>query len=376
MDREITLDKSRLLFTPGPLTTSRCVKEAMLRDMGSRDSDFIDILQDIRYRLLKLAGVSQGTYAAIPMQGSGTFGLESVVSSVIPPDGKILVAVNGAYGRRLLQIAKVLRIKTAVIEYPENRPVVAGDIRKALQEDPDITHVVVCHCETTSGIINPIKNIGKEVKQSGAIFMVDAMSSFGAIPINLEECEIDYLVSSSNKCIEGVPGFSFILANRTCLSKTTGYARSLCLDLLSQYKGLEKNGQFRFTPPTHALLAFHRALIELEEEGGIESRMKRYKKNHHILMAGMTEMGFQTYLDNNHQSCIITSFVYPQHANFNFDQFYAKLREYGFVIYPGKVGKTDCFRIGTIGRIYYFHIQDLLKTIRRVLEEMNVELKK
>lgn len=376
MDREKTFDKNKLLFTPGPLTTSLTVKEAMLRDFGSRDSDFIDLVKDIRHRLLKLAGVSSGTYTAIPMQGSGTFGLESVISSTIPPGGKILVTINGAYSRRLVQIADVLTIKTATIEYPEDHPVVAEDIGKILKEDPDITHVATCHCETTSGIINPIKNIGKEVKQSGGIYMVDAMSSFGAIPINLEECKIDYYVSSSNKCIEGVPGFSFIIANLSCLTKTEGFARSVSLDLFSQYKGFEKNGQFRFTPPTHALLAFHRALIEFEGEGGLESRMKRYQKNQQALMAGMTEMGFQPYLNKEHQSCIITSFVYPQHTNFNFDQFYERLREYGFVIYPGKVGNADCFRIGTIGRIYHFHIQDLLKTIRRVLEEMNVELKK
>ena len=275
----------------------------------------------------------------------------------------------------MVQIAEALHINVVSIEYGEDQPVTPEDIGNALDKDSQITHVGVCHCETTSGILNPIQKIGHYVKSAQKIYFVDAMSSLGGIPVNITEWDIDYLVSSANKCIEGVPGFSFILAKLSTLLNTEGYARSVSLDLLAQYKGLEKNGQFRFTPPTHTLLAFHQALLELEEEGGVLSRMARYQKNHEILMTGMRELGFQPYLKPDNQGPIITSFYYPNHPNFSFDTFYRRLQNCGHVIYPGKVGNADCFRIGTIGRIFPFHIRGLLDAIRKVLGEMDVQLK-
>lgn len=366
--------KDKLLFTPGPLTTSRTVKHAMLRDLGSRDLEFIEIVKDIRNRLLEAVGVSAETVTAIPMQGSGTFGLEAAIGSAIPPDGKLLVGVNGAYGRRLVQMAGVLGIEAMTVEQPENRPVSPSLLAEALREDPSITHAAVCHCETTSGIMNPLEQIGAVIKDAGRIFLVDAMSSFGAVPLSVEACCIDYLVSSANKCIEGVPGFSFVLARLARLLDTEGFARSLSLDLLSQYRGLERDGQFRFTPPTHTLLAFHQALIELEQEGGVQGRAERYQTNHRILIQGMRTLGFREYLRPEDQGHIITSFHYPEHKNFSFEEFYQQLNENDYVIYPGKVGTADCFRIGNIGRIFPSDIRDLLAAIARVLEEMNVKL--
>jgi 2-aminoethylphosphonate-pyruvate transaminase len=370
----LPLWKDKALFTPGPLTTSPTVKQAMLRDLGSRDTEFIALVREIRHRLVELGGVTEDEYTAIPMQGSGTFGLEAVVSSTIPPDGKLLVLINGAYGRRIRQIAEVLKIPVTVLEYPEHEPVRPNDVATTLASDPAITHVNVCHCETTSGLLNPVKEIGTIVREASRIFFVDAMSSFGVIPINLAECSIDYLVSSANKCIEGVPGFSFILAKLATLKQTEGYARSLSFDLLGQYVGLERNGQFRFTPPTHVLNAFYQALVELSTEGGIEARLARYSQNHHILLEGMQALGFKPYLDPDYQSPIITSFCYPEHPNFTFEEFYNRLNAYGYVIYPGKLGKAACFRIGTIGRIFPSDIHDLLAAIHHVLREMSVEM--
>jgi len=266
--------KDKILFTPGPLTTSRTVKQAMLRDLGSRDYEFIALVKDIRQKLVKLAHGSADQYTAILMQGSGTFGLEAVVSSTVGAKGKLLVIINGAYGKRLAKIASLLKIETVTLECSENKTPDLEQIKSTLKANPKITNVAVVHCETTTGIINPIKEIGSIVKNAGVKYFVDAMSSFGAVPINMVECNIDYLVSSANKCIEGVPGFSFILAKLSSLKETTGYARSLSLDLLSQYFGFEKNGQFRFTPPTHALIAFHQALAELEAEGGVKGRRR------------------------------------------------------------------------------------------------------
>lgn len=372
-EHQMTGSHDKPLFTPGPLTTSRTVKQAMLRDLGSRDFEFIALLKDIRRWLLALGGVANAGYEAIIMQGSGTFSLEAVVSSTVPPDGKLLVIANGVYGRRIAQIATVLKIDTAVLTTAENRLPDLSQIEAMLAADDAITNVAVVHCETTTGIINPIQEIGALVKQAGRRYFVDAMSSFGAVPVNLAECGIDYLVSSANKCIEGVPGFGVILAKRKALLETEGYARSLSLDLLAQWRGLEANSQFRFTPPTHSLLAFHQALIELEQEGGVEGRAARYRSNYETLAAGMRAMGFQEYLKPENQGYIITSFRYPLHANFNFDEFYKQLNDRGFVIYPGKVSDADCFRIGNIGRIFATDVRSLLASIGATLSEMKVE---
>jgi 2-aminoethylphosphonate-pyruvate transaminase len=366
--------KDKILFTPGPLTTSRTVKQAMLRDLGSRDSEFIDIVKDIRCRLVELGGADCDKYTAIPVQGSGTFGLEAVVSSTVPPDGKLLVIINGAYGKRIAKIASVLNIQTVTLEFAENQTPDIEKIKAVLEAEPEITNVAVVHCETTTGIINPIQEIGDVIKMAGAKYFVDAMSSFGAVPIGLAKCNIDYLVSSANKCIEGVPGFSFVLAKIDSLKQTEGCARSVSFDLLEQYRGLEKNGQFRFTPPTHSLVAFHQALLELEAEGGVAGRAERYMKNHETLVAGMRKMGFAEYLTPEDQGYIITSFLYPDDEEFIFEDFYNKLNAKGFVIYPGKVSDADCFRIGNIGRIFESDIRVLLDAIRLTINEMGLEL--
>jgi 2-aminoethylphosphonate-pyruvate transaminase len=366
--------KDKALFTPGPLTTSQTVKQAMLRDLGSRDYEFIETVRDIRRRLLELAGVQKGDYEAILMQGSGTFGLEAVVSSTVPPGGRLLVIVNGAYGWRIAQIASLLKINIATLTGPENRKPDLHALEQILQNQPEISNVAVIHCETTTGILNPVAEIGEVVRRYAKTYFVDGMSSFGAVPLNLGEHGIDYLVSSANKCIEGVPGFSFIIARREALLATDGYARSLSFDLLAQWKGLEKDGQFRFTPPTHTLLAFHQALLELEAEGGVAGRAKRYRENYQALVEGMRRMGFEEYLEPEDQGTIITSFRYPKHPNFNFEEFYQRLNEKSYVIYPGKVSDADCFRIGSIGRIFPWDMRDLLRAIQQTLVEMKIEL--
>jgi 2-aminoethylphosphonate-pyruvate transaminase len=367
------MSPNKLLFTPGPLTTSEMVKQAMLRDLGSRDAEFLSLVSQIRRRLLELGHVASGSYEAVLMQGSGTFAVESVLSSVISRSGKLLVAINGAYGHRMAKIATVLGVSCQTIIFEEATPVLVEGVRQALAEDPAITHVGTIHCETSTGILNPVAELGCAVRELGRIFIVDAMSSFGGIPIDISGNKIDFLVSSANKCIQGVPGFAFVLARRDLLQATEGYARSVSLDLLAQWKGLESDGQFRFTPPTHALLAFWQALLELEEEGGVEGRAARYSANRQALMEGMTELGFDAYLAPEHQSHFITSFRFPAHRRFHFSTFYRRLSELGFVIYPGKVSNADCFRIGTIGHLFPQDIRALVAAIRRVLSEMHID---
>jgi 2-aminoethylphosphonate-pyruvate transaminase len=365
-----TVDK--LLFTPGPLSTSKTVKEAMLHDLGSRDASFIEIVRKVRRRLLQIGGVDGGTYEAVLMQGSGTFAIESVVSSIVPRDGKLLVAVNGAYGRRMAQIARTLGIETETIVWPESQPVAAKQIEDALIGDPAVTHVGVIHCETTTGILNPLHEVGPLVRKLGRTLIVDAMSSFAGVPIDIPAWGIDLLVSSANKCIQGVPGFGFILVRRDLLLEAEGRARSVSLDLFSQWKGLETDGQFRFTPPTHAVLAFWQALLELEAEGGTIGRARRYAENARILVEGMQRLGFELYLLPEYRSYIITSVRYLDHPEFDFKQLYQRLSDKGFVIYPGKLTDSDCFRIATIGHIFPEDIRALLLAIQNSLEEMHV----
>lgn len=363
---------NKLLFTPGPLTTSSSVKEAMLYDLGSRDAEFLAVVRGIREKLLELGSGPRSEYECVPMQGSGTYAIESVISSVIPRDGKLLVLVNGAYGRRIAQIARVHSIPVEVAEVAEDCKVTPPLAAERLAADRGITHVAVIHCETTTGILNPIEEIGRVVSEAGAAYIVDAMSSFGAIPLDMTAAYIDFLISSANKCIEGVPGFGFVLARRRALEAAKGNARTVSLDLQAQWAGLEGNSQFRFTPPTHVLLAFAQALKELDEEGGVAGRGERYRQNHVILCRGMRELGFETYLADEDQSCIITTFRYPADPAFQFERFYERLSDLGFVIYPGKLTRQSCFRIGTIGRIFAADVERLLGAIASVLSEMGL----
>jgi 2-aminoethylphosphonate-pyruvate transaminase len=365
--------KRKLLFTPGPLNTSAAVKEAMLRDVGSRDKDFIELVRGIRRRLLALGGVTQEKgYEAVLVQGSGTFGIESVISSVVPQDGKILILANGAYGERMVKMAARYKIAHEVMRWTENKPVETAKVGEGIAIDSKISHVAVVHCETTTGILNPVAELGAIVREAGRTFIVDAMSSFGAIPLDLEKSKIDYLISSANKCIQGVPGFSFVLARREKLEASKGLARTLSLDLWEQWKGLENDGQFRFTPPTHTLLAFGAALDELDREGGVAGRERRYAANQKLLVTRMKEMGFVPYLEPAVQSPIITAYHYPPHPNFNFEKFYSRLSDLGMVIYPGKLTAVECFRLGNIGDLFEEDINALLDSIGKVLSNMKI----
>jgi 2-aminoethylphosphonate-pyruvate transaminase len=360
----------KLLFTPGPLTTSLTVKEAMLHDLGSRDSSFIKAVRDIRDELLALGHVSQAKgYETVIMQGSGTFGVESVISSVVPRSGKLLVLINGAYGERIAKMASIHKIPYEALVCDEDQ---TPDLQKTeeLLTSGSFTHMVIVHCETTSGIFNPIDAFGALAVKYGVGYIVDSMSAFGAVPVDIAACNIDFLVSSSNKCIEGVPGFSFVIAQKDSLLKCKDQADTLVLDLYAQWLGLENDGQFRFTPPTHALLAFRQALRELHEEGGVTARAARYQNNFNTLAEGMSKLGFKEYLSRDKQGYIINSYHYPEQAAFDFKAFYNKLNDRGFIIYPGKLTKANCFRVGNIGRLYAKDVEALLKAITEVKSEM------
>lgn len=359
--------KNYKLLTPGPLTTTETVKREMLFDHCTWDEDYKEITQKIRRQLLELAHVNEKDYTVVLMQGSGTFGVESVLTSVIGEQEKVLIVANGAYGERQEEIAKHAKIPYITYSEPYHKIPDAKKVEEILEQDPSITHVSMVHSETTSGLLNDIEAVGKVVHERGLTFIVDAMSSFGGVDIPVKDWGIDFIVSSANKCIQGVPGFSFIIANREKLLASKGKARSLSLDLYDQWKTMEKDGKWRFTSPTHVVLAFAKALEELEEEGGIPARSKRYYENNHLLIQRVKEMGISTYI-KDHQGPIITTFFYPEHHTYSFADMYQYIKERGYAIYPGKLTDADTFRIGNIGEIYPEDIEKVCAIIKEFLE--------
>ena len=354
-----------LLLTPGPLTTSESAKTAMMTDWCTRDEDYnVHIVEKIRKGLVQLATRKTDEYTSILMQGSGTYCVEATLGSVITPKHKLLILSNGAYGERMGNIAEYHGMNYDMLAFDETEQVSVEYVDDYLAHNAEITHVAVVHCETTTGILNPLKEIAHMVKMHGKKLIVDAMSSFGGVPLDVEELGIDFMISSANKCIQGVPGFGFIIARKSELQYCKGVSKSLSLDIYDQWETMEKgHGKWRFTSPTHVVRAFKQALAELLEEGGVEARYQRYCENHRILVEGMRSLGFQTLLDDAIQSPIITSFLYP-HKDFDFKAFYLTLKSKGFVIYPGKISKADTFRIGNIGDVYPEDFCRLVEVIR------------
>ena len=344
----------------------------MIRDMGARDEEFLGVVADIRKMLLDIAGVSEEVFDVILLQGSGTYGVEAVLGTAVPRHGKVLIVSNGAYGARMVRMCAVAGIDHCVLQYAENEPVRVQDVDMALMDDPAVTHVAVVHLETTSGIVNPVEEVGAVASRHEKNFIVDAMCSFGGMPLDPVTARMDWLISSANKCLEGVPGFTLVLARLDALRECQGRARSLSLDLHDQWDYFRRVGQFRFTPPVQAMLAFHQALIELVAEGGVSARFRRYQENRGHLMTGMREMGFAEYVPPGHQGDTITTFLYPDDPAFDFSVFYHALSRRGYDIYAGKVAAGDCFRIGNIGRIFPEDIENLLAAMRETLRQMGI----
>jgi 2-aminoethylphosphonate-pyruvate transaminase len=360
-----------LLLTPGPLTTSKTVKQVMIHDWGSRDATFIKINQSVLSRLPAIVNGGDD-FVTVPMQGSGTFAVEAMLTTFIPRDGKVLLLINGAYGQRAKKICEIAGRDFAIHETAEDTPPDLAAVDMLLKSDTAITHVFMIHCETTSGILNPVAKVAELVSRHGKRVLIDAMSAFGAIALDARHVTFDAVAASSNKCIEGVPGLGFVVARKSALEKTKGNATTLVLDLHDQWANFVKTGQYRFTPPIHVIVAFHQALEEFDAEGGVAGRGGRYSENCRILIDGMRVMGFETLLSDHLQAPIIVTFRMPVDPNFVFQTFYDRLKDRGYVIYPGKLTVADSFRIGCIGRLYPEHMRGALAAIRHILEDMGV----
>ncbi len=360
------------LLTPGPLTTSLAVKRTMLRDWGSWDDDFRAMTKTLRAKLIAMMGPGGEAFDCVPMQGSGTFAVESALGTLIPREAKTLVLANGAYGMRAALTLKYLGREHVVLDKGDYLPPRGAEVAAILAADPAISHVVAVHCETSSGILNPLAEISDAVEAAGRKLLVDAMSSFGAIPVEPAQMRYEALVSSANKCIEGVPGFGFLLARKKALEAAKGTAQSLSLDAHAQWQTMNATGQWRFTPPTHTVAAFLEALRAHEAEGGVAGRGARYARNRDVVVAGMRDLGFETLLADRWLSPIIVTFFCPADPAFSFARFYDLIKARGFIIYPGKLTRVDSFRIGCIGQLDEAVMTRVVDAARTALEEMGV----
>jgi len=362
--------KEPVLLTPGPLTTSSETKLAMVRDWGSRDTGFIEINRRVRAMLLDVVGLKE-SHVCVPLQGSGTFVVEAMLGTLVPKDGHVLVPQNGAYCKRLAKICSILGRRITAIDYEERQPVNPADIDAALKKDQSITHVALVHCETSTGVLNPLTEIAAVVSRHKKSLLLDAMSSFAAVPI---EGACDALVAASGKCLEGPPGMGFALIRKTVLEKCAGNSPSLVLDLHDQWVNMEKTAQWRFTPPTVIVAALHAALEQFVGEGGRAARGARYRRNCALLVEGLRGMGFETLLPDRLQAPIIVTVRMPADPKFHFETFYDRLAQRGYVIYPGKLTQVDTLRVGCIGAIDEHVIRAAVHAIADTVAEQNIRL--
>ena len=360
-----------VLLTPGPITTRPETRAAMGRDWGSRDAAFIALTASLRQRLLTLANAG-GDFTCVPLQGSGTFAVEAQLGSLVPRDGRLLVLVGGAYGRRMVEMCRRMGRAHSVLETDESVAPTAVALAARLAAEPAVTDVALVHCETTTGILNPLDELAAAVAGSGRRLHVDAMSSFGGIPIDLARLPLTSLAASANKCLEGAPGVGFVIMRTDHLAGCAANAHAVSLDLHAQWAALEANGQWRFTPPTHVLAALDAALDALDEEGGVAGRFARYWETCRTLVDGMRGLGFETLLGDAVQAPIIVTFCAPADPAWDFQSFYDRLAARGFVIYPGKLARRASFRVGCIGAFRADTMARFVEAAGAVLREMGV----
>jgi 2-aminoethylphosphonate-pyruvate transaminase len=365
------MDRDRILLTPGPLTTTLRTKLAMLKDWGSWDADFNAVTAGLRQRLLDIVH-GRDTHVLVPLQGSGTFSVEAAVATLVPKNGHVLVPDNGAYCKRAAKLTQMMGRTASVMPFAEDTPVSASALDERLQAEPTVTHVLLVHCETGTGVENPLADIAAVCERRGKGLIVDAMSSFGALPIDARQIRFDALIAASGKCLEGVPGMGFVFLRKAVLDRCAGNSQSLAMDLHDQHVYMEKTGQWRFTPPTHVVVALAEAVTQFIEEGGQPARLKRYTDNCSALVDGMKALGFRSFLSPEIQAPIIVTFHAPGHEAYDFKRFYEAAKQRGFILYPGKLTQIETFRVGCIGAIGRTEIGQAVQAVADALREMGI----
>jgi 2-aminoethylphosphonate-pyruvate transaminase len=365
------MDRDRILLTPGPLTTTLRTKLAMLHDWGSWDADFIAVTASVRRRLLAIVH-GQDSHVVVPLQGSGTFSVEAAVATVVPRNGHVLVLDNGAYCKRASKLSQMMGRRCTVLPFPEDEPVSATALEAQLNADPSISHVVLIHCETGAGVLNPLAAVAEVCQRHDRGLVVDAMSSFAALPIDAREIRFDALVAASGKCLEGVPGMGFVFIRKAVIEACAGHSQSLAMDLHDQFEYMERTGQWRFTPPTHVVVALSEAIAQFEEEGGQAARLARYQDNCQTLIAGLSALGLKPFLASEHQAPIIVTFHAPEHPAYDFKRFYDAVKARGFMLYPGKLTQVETFRVGCIGAIGRVEMQQAVAAVGDAMRELGL----
>ena len=365
------MDRDRILLTPGPLTTTLRTKLAMLHDWGSWDTDFNAVTAGVRKALLDIVH-GQGTHVVVPLQGSGTFSVEAAVATLVPKDGHVLVLDNGAYCKRAGKLTQMMGRRVSVVGFAEDAPVSAQVLDEHLRSDTSISHVILIHCETGAGVENPLAEVAAVCERHGKGLIVDAMSSFAALAIDARSVRFDALVAASGKCLEGVPGMGFVFIRQAVLDGCAGNSQSLAMDLHDQHRYMAQTGQWRFTPPTHVVVALAEAIRQFEEEGGQPARLARYTDNCRTLIDGLAALGLRPFLQPAHQAPIIVTFHAPAHPAYDFKRFYAAAKARGFLLYPGKLTTAETFRVGCIGAIGRQEMQQAVNAVADVLREMGI----
>lgn len=365
------MDRDKILLTPGPLTTSLRTKLAMLKDWGSWDADFNAVTASVRKSLLTILHGTD-SHVVVPLQGSGTFSVEAAVATLVPRDGHVLVLDNGAYCKRAARLTTLMERRCTVLGFDDAAQVDPAALAEKLAEDASITHVIMIHCETGAGVLNPLQAVSDVCAAHNKGLIVDAMSSFGALEIDARTTRFDALVAASGKCLEGVPGMGFVFIRKAVLDACAGRSQSLAMDLYDQYQYMEKTTQWRFTPPTHVVVALHEAICQFEAEGGQSARLARYTRNYETLIKGMTRLGFKPFLDPAVQAPIIVTFHAPADPKYDFKTFYAAARSRGFILYPGKLTQVETFRVGCIGAIGADEMEQAVHAMALALQDMGI----
>ena len=365
------MSHDRILLTPGPLTTSLQTKLAMLRDWGSWDTEFNAVTARVRQSLLRIVH-GEDSHVVVPLQGSGTFSVEAAVATVVPRGGHVLVLDNGAYCKRAAKLTTMMDRRCTVMPFADHEPVSPAALREKLGSDTGITHVVLIHCETGAGVLNPLPDVAAACAEFGRGLIIDAMSSFAALEIDARSTRFDALIAASGKCLEGVPGVGFVFIRKAILDACAGNSQSLAMDLHDQYLYMEKTGQWRFTPPTHVVVALAEAISQFEAEGGQPARLARYTRNYETLVAGMAALGFKPFLDPVVQAPIIVTFHAPAHPNYDFKRFYDAAKARGFILYPGKLTQIETFRVGCIGAITPVEIEQAVHAVALALKDLGI----
>lgn len=358
--------KNLKLFTPGPMSISPRVKNVMKYDLPSRDVYFENICKEIRTNLKNIAFPKDinNKYSCVLLQGSGTFGVESVLNSTLSPNDKLLAISNGSYGDRIYDISKKLNKNSVLIKFQNTQPIDIDDIEAVLKNYDNITHISVVHHETSSGQLNDIKKISELCKKYEKKLIIDSISAFGGINMDFEDLDCDFFITNSNKCLHGSPGISIIFGKKNSILNSK-YSNSTCLDLYSQYINLEEKNQFIFTPPTHTLLSLYESIQELNEES-VEQRENKYIKFNKKIREEMENIGFKSLLPKDINSHFINTFILPD--NIKFEELYNYLKDNNIVIYPGKIDNIETFRISNIGYINENDIDNLIKYIKSFIK--------